>query len=177
MGEVRSASASATGRPDVFYLYAARGLRAFGDGFAVIVLPAYLAAIGLDPVEIGIAATAALLGSAITTLAVGIFAARHDLRNLLLLGAFLMAATGLAIPNFEHIAFIILILFVGTLNPSTGDIGLLVPLEHAMLARGVADAERTRAFARYSLIGAIATATGALAAAMPDLLVSVGIEK
>ena len=158
-------------------LYAARGLRAFGDGFAVIVLPAYLAAIGLDPVQIGFVATAALLGSAVTTLAVGLFAPRHDLRNLLLLGAFLMAATGLAFPNFEHLAFIIVIPFVGTLNPSTGDIGMLVPLEHAMLSRGVADRERTRAFARYSLIGAIATATGALAAATPDLLVSVGIDK
>jgi MFS family permease len=175
-GELRTPLPAKT-RPDIFYLYAARGLRAFGDGFAVIVLPAYLAAIGLDAVQIGIAATAALLGSAVTTLAVGMFAARHDLRNLLLLGALLMAATGLAIPNFEHVAFIIVILFVGTLNPSTGDIGLLIPLEHAMLSRGVADRERTGAFARYSLVGAIATATGALAAATPDLLTSFGFDK
>jgi MFS family permease len=175
-GKLR-APLSAKTRPESFYLYAARGLRAFGDGFAVIVLPAYLAAIGFDTVQIGIVATAALLGSAIITLAVGLFAARHDLRNLLLFGAFLMAATGLAIPNFEHVAFIALILFVGTLNPATGDMGLLVPLEHAMLSRGVADRDRTRAFARYSLIGAIATATGALAAATPDLLVSFGIDK
>jgi MFS family permease len=164
-------------RPDVFYLYVARGLRAFGDGFAVIVLPAYLSAIGFDPIEIGVVATTALLGSALTTLAVGFLAARHDLRKLLLIGAALMAATGLAIPNFEHIAFILLIAFIGTLNPSTSDIGMLVPLEHAMLTRGVADRERTRAFARYSLIGAIALAAGALAAATPDLLFSSGVDR
>src|SRR6185312_13667942 len=102
---VQEASPSpAKTRPDVFYLYAARGLRAFGDGFAVIVLPAYLSAIGFDPVEIGMVATAALLGSALTTLGIGFLAPRHDLRNLLITGAALMVATGLAIANFEHIA-------------------------------------------------------------------------
>ena len=45
-----------------------------------------------------------------------------------------------------------------------------------MLAQGVADQERTRAFARYSLIGALAGAAGALAAATPDLLAKAGIE-
>ena len=48
-----------------------------------------------------------------------------------------------------------------------------MPLEHAVLSRAVADAERTRMFARYSLIGALAAAVGALAAASPDLLASV----
>ena len=46
--------------------------------------------------------------------------------------------------------------FLGTINPSTGDLGVLVPLEHAMLAQRVPDEERTRTFARYSLIGALA---------------------
>ena len=52
---------------------------------------------------------------------------------------------------------------------------MLVPLEHAMLARGVADSERTAAFARYSLIGALAGAAGSLAAATPDALALAGI--
>ena len=160
---------------DVKLLYAARGIRGFGDGFAVIILPAYLTAIGYSPFQIGIVATAALLGSSLLTLGVGYVAPRHDLRNLLMLGAVLTAATGLAFPAFEHIAFILLVAFFGTINPSTGDSGVLVPLEHAMLAQGVADDARTRAFARYSLIGALAGAAGALAAAAPDLLARAGI--
>ena len=160
---------------DVKLLYAARGIRGFGDGFAVIILPAYLTAIGYSPFQIGIVATAALLGSSLLTLGVGYFAPRHDLRNLLMLGAALTAATGLAFPAFEHIAFILLVAFFGTINPSTGDSGVLVPLEHAMLAQGVPDDARTRAFARYSLIGALAGAAGALAAAAPDLLARAGI--
>src|ERR1043166_4176328 len=141
---------------DIRLLYAARGLRGFGDGFAVIILPAYLSAIGYSPLQIGIVATAALLGSAVLTLAVGFFAPRHDLRNLLLAGAALVALTGLAFPLSGHIAVVLAVAFFGTINPSTGDSGVLVPLEHAMLARGVADCERTAAFARYSLIGALA---------------------
>src|SRR6266704_2807956 len=111
------------------------------------------------------------------TLAIGFFASRHEVRNLLLMCAGLMVATGLAIPNFEYIAFIIAIVFIGTMNPSTGDIGVHVPLEHALLARMASDEDRTRVFARYSLAGALATAAGALAAATPDLLVSSGMDR
>ena len=80
------------------YVYAARATRGFGDGFAIIILPAYLTEIGFDPFRIGIIATAALLGTAATTLAAGFLAARYDLRDLLLVTAFVMLATGLAIP-------------------------------------------------------------------------------
>ena len=36
-------------RSDIFYLYCARAVRGFGDGFAVIILPVYLSAIGFSP--------------------------------------------------------------------------------------------------------------------------------
>ena len=160
---------------NISLLYVARGLRGFGDGFAIIVLPAYLTAIGYGPVQIGLVATASLLGTAFLTLLTGTVAARYDLRTLFLLGAGLMAATGLIFPNVEHIVLVTLVAFVGTVNPATGDLGVLVPIEHAMLAHGASDAERTKVFARYSLIGALSMAAGALAAALPDFLVLTGI--
>jgi MFS family permease len=86
-------------RSEVFLLYAARGVRGLADGFAVIILPAYLSAIGLSPAEIGVVATTALLGSSLLTLTVGFMAPRHDLRTMLLLGAVLMVATGIAFPQ------------------------------------------------------------------------------
>jgi MFS family permease len=158
-------------------LYAARGVRGFGDGFATIILPAYLTAIGYDAVQIGVVLTASLLGTAVLTLAIGAIAPRHDLRTLMLIGACLMVLTGLVFPAFQHITFVAFVAFVGTINPSTGDIGVLVPLEHAMLARGVADHDRTSAFARYSLIGALSMAVGTLAAASPDFLTRMDINK
>jgi MFS family permease len=174
MGAVASEPVLASRRPDTLYLYAARAARGIGDGFAFIILPAYLSELGFNPLQIGVVATAALLGSAATTLAVGFLAARYDLRNLLLTGAVVMAATGLAVAHSHELALILVIVFVGSLNPSTGDLGMIVPLEHAMLARGAQDEERTRVFARYSLIGTASTAAGALTAATPDFLVSMG---
>ena len=46
-----------------------------------------------------------------------------------------------------------------------------------MLAKGVPDRDRTRAFARYSLTGAMASAADALAAALPDFLDAAGTTK
>jgi MFS family permease len=158
-------------------LYAARGLRGLGDGFAIIILPAYMTALGYDAVAVGIVATASLLGTALLTLIVGWIAPRHDLRPLLMFGAGLMAATGIAFPGVEHFVLIVLVAFVGTINPSGGDLGVLVPLEHAVLAHSTTDAGRTQVFARYSLIGALCTAAGSLAAALPDVLMANGSTK
>jgi MFS family permease len=87
----------------MFYLYAARTARDLGDGFAAIILPTYLSEFGLSPFEIGIVATAALLGSALLTLAIGLLAPYYDLHTLLLGCAALMFATGAAFPNARHL--------------------------------------------------------------------------
>jgi MFS family permease len=164
-------------RSSFLLLYGARALRGFGDGFAAIVLPVYLATIGFDPAQIGLIAAAALLGTAILTLGVGLLAPRHDLRHLLIAGAVLMIATGVAFPAFEQIGLLTAVAFFGTVNPSTGDIGVLIPIEHAALAQDAADHDRTRVFARYSLIGALSMSAGALAAAVPQLLSRAGVSE
>ena len=162
-------------RSDIALLYIGRGVRGIGDGFAVIVLPAYLTAAGYDPVAIGAILTAALLGTAALTLSVGAIAPRYDLRTLMIVGAALMVATGFAFANVGGIALIAIVACLGTINPATGDLGVLVPLEQSMLAHSVANEERTRVFARYGLIGGLSTAAGALAAASPDFLVHLGM--
>ena len=83
----------------MFYLYAARAARGLGDGFAAIILPTYLSELGFSLFQIRIVATAALLGSALLTLAIGLLAPYYDLRTLLLGCAALMFATGAAFPN------------------------------------------------------------------------------
>jgi MFS family permease len=164
-------------RGSVGYLYAARALRDFGDGFVAVLLPVYLAALGLSALEIGIVATAALLGSALTTLGIGFLGARADQRRLLIAASGLMVASGLAFAFSSTYAVVLVVALVGTINPSAGSTSIFVPLEHSVLSRSVLDAERTRMFARYSLIGALAAAVGALAAASPDLLAQAGLSQ
>jgi len=174
MSDITTRSDAPTETSIISLLYLARALRGFGDGFAIIILPAYMTALGYDAVAVGFVATASLLGTALLTLVVGWIAPRRDLRALLIFGACLMVATGIAFPNIEHYVLIALVAFVGTINPSGGDLGVLVPLEHAVLARSATDQSRTSVFARYSLIGSLCTAAGSLAASLPDVLVSAG---
>ena len=162
-------------RSDVHYLFAARALRGFGDGFAVIILPAYLLAIGLSPQQVGIVASSSLLGTAALTLLAGFVAPRYDLRNLFLIGAGLATVTGLVFPMVEAIAPVLVVAFVGTINPSAGDLGMLIPLEHALLTQETSDRERTGVFARYSLIGSLTAAAGSIAAALPEFPMARGM--
>src|SRR5256714_3807779 len=174
MADAANEPKASTGTALISLLYAARGLRGIGDGFAIIILPAYMTLLGYDAVAVGIVATASLLGTALLTLIVGWIAPRYDLRPLLISGAGLMAATGIAFPGVEHFVLIALVAFVGTINPSGGDLGVLVPLEHAVLAQSTTDEGRTQVFARYSLIGALCAAAGSLAASLPDFWVASG---
>ena len=156
-------------------IYLARAIRDFGDGFVAILLPVYLTALGLTAFEVGVVATLALLGSAILTLAIGLLGGGRDHRVLLLAASALMAASGLAYAAASDYAILLVVAFVGTINPSGGSSSIFVPLEHAVLSGAVAPAARTRAFARYSLIGAVAGAFGSLLARTTEWLAPLGI--
>jgi predicted MFS family arabinose efflux permease len=88
-----------------------------------------------------------------------------------------MILAGLGFPFTEQMAVLVLVAFLGTINPNSGDSGILVPLEHTILADQASDAARTQTFANYSFIGGMAAAAGSLAAALPDLLVSLSFTR
>jgi predicted MFS family arabinose efflux permease len=156
--------------PEASLLLASRALRALGDGLISLLLPVHLARLGFGPVEIGALATATLSGSAALTLAVGVHAHRLPSRTLLQGAAVLMVATGILFPLAEGFWSLVLIALVGTINPSAGDVSVFLPLEQARLAHAVPDKARTDLFARYSLIGSLSAAFGALSAGVPELI-------
>jgi MFS family permease len=149
---------------------AARSLRAFGDGYVAVLLPAYLLGLGLGEIEVGILSTVTLLGSATATLALGALGNRFAQRQLLGVAAFLMVATGVGFAGLAGFWPLLVVAFFGTLNPSGGDVSAFLPLEHARLAACSSEQTRTALFARYSLAGSLFAALGALAAAVPDWL-------
>src|SRR5262249_21479909 len=65
---------------------------------------------------------------------------------------------------------LVVIAFVGTLNPSSGDVSLFLPLEHAAISDSVAAERRTAVFGRYSLVGALVGAAGSYASALPQVM-------
>lgn len=149
-------------------LLASRMLRGFADGFVAVLLPSYLSALGLSILQIGLLSTLTLAGSALATVAVGALGHRVRQARLMALAALTMTVTGLGFAGLHAFWPLAIVAFVGTLNPSSGDVSVFLPLEHARLARAASNgAARTALFARYAMLGSLAAAVGALASAWP----------
>src|SRR5258708_5702469 len=83
-----------------------------------------------------------------------------------------MMATGLGFIYVKGFWPLFAVALVGTLNPSSGDVSVFLPLEQAALAETVVTRELTGIFAIYNVAGALAGALGALASGLPSLLAS-----
>jgi MFS family permease len=143
-------------------LIAARGVRGFGDGFTALLLPVYLSSLGFSAFRIGVLTTATLLGSAALTLAVGLAGHRVPARRLLFAACGLMGLTGVAFSQTHAFWPLVVVGFVGTLNPSGGDVSAFLPLEQSLLSHTGPPSRRTDLFARYNLAGSLLAALGAL---------------
>lgn len=169
--------------PEARLLLLGRALRAFTDGFVAILLPVYLLALGLGKWEVGLISSATLLGSALATLAIGQWGHRFIQRRLLLAAAGLMTATGLVLAGLGGMGGIgafwplLIVAFVGTMNPSSGDVSVFLPLEHARLAASAQGEACTFLFARYTFVGACCAALGSLATAFPEVLTTAGVSQ
>lgn len=154
---------------DADRIIAARTIRGFADGLVSILLAGYLLRLGLGPLEVAAIVTGTLLGSAILTLWVGV-RARLAYRRLLVAASLLMIATGLGFAALASFWPLFLVALVGTLNPSSGDVSVFLPVEQAFLAETVPVERHTRTFAWYNVCGNLAGAVGSLAAAIPQRL-------
>ena len=151
-------------------VFATKGLRSFGDGMMSVALAQYAVAIGLSGFQAGLVATSALVGTSITTWLVGQYVERIGRRRLLIWAAFLAIATGLAYAASSSLAILLGVAFVGTVNPTSGDVSSFLPIEQAILAQEGEARDRVRLFARFSVVGSLAAAFGALASGSTILL-------
>ena len=156
--------------PDALRVLTARGLRAFADGFVALLLPIYLLDRGFSSLAVGTIVASTLIGTALLTLWIGWVAHRHSRRRLLLAAAVLMAATGLGFAFVRDFWPLLVIAFVGTMNPTSGDASVFLPLEQTVLTEIVEPKKRTALFAHYSVVGSLAGALGILAASLPDFM-------
>ncbi|HLZ74958.1 MFS transporter [Phenylobacterium sp.] len=151
-------------------LIAARGVRGFGDGFTALLLPVYLSILGFSAFRVGVLTTATLLGSAALTLAVGLAGHRVPARRLLFGACGLMGLTGVAFSQLHAFWPLAVVGFIGTLNPSGGDVSPFLPLEQSLLAHAGPPSRRTELFARYSVTGTLMGALGALSVGLLEPL-------
>ena len=151
-------------------VFGTKGLRSFGDGMMSVALAQYAVAIGLSGFEAGLVATSALVGTSLTTWLVGQYVERIGRRRLLIWAAFLAIATGLAYAASSSLAILLGVAFIGTVNPTSGDVSSFLPIEQAILAQESAARNRVAMFARFSVVGSLAAALGALASGSTVLL-------
>ena len=136
-----------------------------------MVLSTYLVGLGFSALQVGALATTTLVGSALLTLAVGLAGGRFASQRVLLGSALLLALTGFGFAGLTAFAPLLVIAFVGTLNPTGGDVSVFLPTEQALLAESGDVPTRTATFARYNVAGALLGAGGSLAAGLPELAV------
>ncbi len=151
-------------RRDVALLFTARCIRMFGYGLLAVVVVLYLDAVGLSGAEIGLLLTLTLLGDAAISLWLTTHADRLGRRRVLLVGAVLLLAGGLAFAATPVFAVLLVAATIGVISPSGNEVGPFLAVEQASLTQLVDPARRTHLFTRYQLAGSLATAFGALTA-------------
>ena len=160
---------------DVLLLFSTRVLRMFGYGFLSVVIALYLAELGFTKGQTGLLLTLALAGDAVVSLLITTRADRFGRKRMLILGAFLIAATGAVFALSRDLAVLAATAVFGVLSPSGGEIGPFLSLEQSALTQTVREESRTKAFAWYNLAGSFSTALGALCGgALPYALQSAG---
>jgi MFS family permease len=149
---------------DGWLLFATRFIRLFAYGSLSVVLVFYLIGLGLSESQTGLLLTATLAGDTAISLYLTTRADRIGRRRMLIVGATLMAAAGLAFAFTHNLWLLILAGTIGVISPSGNEVGPFLSIEQAALSHVVTDRTRTEVFAWYTMAGAFATALGALAA-------------
>jgi MFS family permease len=148
---------------DAWLLFATRSIRLFAYGSVSVVLVFYLIGLGLTESQTGLVLTLTLIGDTIVSLALTTRADRLGRRRMLMAGAALMAAAGLAFAATTNFWLLIAAGTIGVISPSGNEVGPFLSIEQAALSHVVTDRTRTEVFAWYTLTGSLATALGALA--------------
>ena len=147
---------------DGWLLFLTRFIRLFAYGSLSVVLVFYLIALGLSESQTGILLTLTLVGDVVVSLFLTTRADRIGRRRMLIVGAILMAAAGLAFACTKNLLLLIIAGTIGVISPSGNEVGPFLSIEQAALSHVVSQQTRTEAFAWYTLTGSVATAMGAL---------------
>ncbi|MGH2455732.1 MAG: MFS transporter [Candidatus Limnocylindria bacterium] len=144
-------------------LMAAKLFRGFAFGLNSVVLGLYLAALDLPGEVIGLVLSAALAGTLGLTLVIALWGDRIGRRRLLVVGSGLMVLAAVIPFVGANPVLLVLIGLTGMVAVTSSESTGLQSVDQAVLPQTVPDRQRTAAFALYNLLGAGASALGALA--------------
>ena len=147
---------------DGWLLFLTRFVRLFAYGSLSVILVFYLIGLGLSESQTGLLLTLTLAGDTVVSLYLTTRADRIGRRRMLVVGAILMAAAGLAFAFTRNFLLLIFAGTIGVISPSGNEVGPFLSIEQAALSHVIPGRARTEVFAWYTLAGSLATAIGAL---------------
>src|SRR5580765_1981209 len=147
---------------DGWLLFLTRFVRLFAYGSLSVILVFYLVSLGLTTAQTGLLLTLTLAGDIVVSLYLTTRADRIGRRSMLIAGAILMAAAGLAFAFTRNFLFLIIAGTIGVISPSGHEVGPFLSIEQAALSGVISNRIRTSLFAWYQLAGSVATAAGSL---------------
>ncbi|MDQ2944310.1 MAG: MFS transporter [Candidatus Dormibacteraeota bacterium] len=147
-------------------LLGARGLRAFGFGFAAVLIGVHLERQSLPAGLIGLTLGIGLAAASLSGLVSASLASRVGRRWTLAVAGILMTLTGLDLALATQPALLVAAGLTGMLGAASVDLGPFASVEQAVLAEAVPGTKRNVAFAHYSLTGGLFNAAGGLSATL-----------
>ena len=151
-------------RRDRVLLFVTRGIRAFGFGFASVLVGIHLEHRGVSAPLIGLTLGLGLATASVSGLAAAWAAHRIGRRRTLAITGALMALTGLDLAVATNEVLLIVSGLTGMLGVASVDLGPFASVEQAMLAESAGPKQRNLAFGRYALTAGLMNAAGAAAA-------------
>ncbi len=146
---------------EVVGVFVAKAVRTFAYGYLGILLPLYLADLGLSAAGIGAFVTLTLAGSAALTWGVRVPAERLGARAALLGLAALSIAAGTLLLVAHAPWMVVVAAMLGNVAVGAGETGPFLSVEQVIIARAIPAARRTSVLSIYNLLGYGAAALGA----------------
>jgi MFS family permease len=146
---------------EVIAVFAAKAVRTFTYGYLGILLPLYLADLGLSAAGVGAFVTLTLAASAALTWGVRVPAERFGARAALLGLALLSVTAGVLLLAARGPWLVVLAAMLGNVAVGVGETGPFLSIEQVMIARAVPAGRRTSVLSVYNLLGYGAAALGA----------------
>lgn len=147
---------------DALLLFLSRFVRLSAYGSLSVILVFYLVSLGLTEGQVGILLTLTLAGDLVISLMLTTRADSFGRKRMLIIGAALMAAAGVAFASTRNLLFLLAAGTIGVISPSGNEVGPFLSIEQAALSHVVSQRSRTEVFAWHTLTGSLATALGAL---------------
>ncbi|MEW5854533.1 MAG: MFS transporter [Myxococcota bacterium] len=151
-------------------LYVAAFLRALSTGMVGVLIGIFLARRGFIARDVGMVVSAGLMGATVASVVVTLLGDQLGRRRVLVLLALLGAAGGLGTAILSELHAVVVAAFVGMVNGMGRDRGASLILDQVILPATAPDAERTTAFAWYSVVQDVGHALGGLIAGGTALL-------